>query len=53
MGMTLSLTNVTVDCDVQPGPVARWWATALAAEMDGDWETAARTWHVLKDWGRR
>jgi len=42
MSMTLSLMNVTVDCDVQPGPVARWWATALAAEMDGDWETAAR-----------
>jgi hypothetical protein len=40
--MTLSLMNVTVDCDVSPGPVARWWATALAADLDGDWGTAAR-----------
>ena len=35
--MSLSLMNVTVDCEVPPGPVARWWATALAAELDGDW----------------
>ena len=42
MGMTLSLMNVTVDCDVEPGLVARWWSTALAASIDGDWGTAAR-----------
>lgn len=42
MSMTLSLMNVTVDCDARPGPVAHWWATALAAELDGDWGTAAR-----------
>ena len=48
MSMTLALMNVTVDCDVQPGPVARWWANVLAAEMDGDWETAARV-HLTGD----
>jgi hypothetical protein len=42
MSMTLSLMNVTVDCDVQPGQVARWWATAVAVRIDGDWGTAAR-----------
>jgi hypothetical protein len=42
MGMTLSLMNVTVDCDVEPGQVARWWSTALAARVDGEWGTAAR-----------
>jgi hypothetical protein len=40
--MSLSVMNITVDCDVPPGPVARWWATALAAELDGDWGDAAR-----------
>ena len=25
-----------------PGRVARWWATALAAELDGDWGDTAR-----------
>jgi hypothetical protein len=40
--MSLSLMNVTVDCEMPPGPVARWWATALAAELDGDWGAAAR-----------
>lgn len=40
--MSLSLMNVTVDCDVPPGPVARWWSTACAAEIDGDWGAAAR-----------
>jgi len=25
-----------------PGLVARWWATALQAELDGDWGEAAR-----------
>ena len=42
MAMSLSLMNVTVDCDVPPGPVARWWSTALSAELDGDWGAAAR-----------
>jgi hypothetical protein len=42
MMMSLSLMNVTVDCDVPPGPVARWWSTALSAELDGDWGDAAR-----------
>jgi hypothetical protein len=42
MSMTLSLMNVTVDCDTRPGPIAQWWAAALAAELDGDWGTAAR-----------
>jgi hypothetical protein len=41
-GMSVSLMNVTVDCDTRPGPVAHWWAVALAAEPDGDWGTAAR-----------
>jgi hypothetical protein len=41
-GMTLLLMNVTVDCDVEPGQVARWWSNALAARIDGDWGTAAR-----------
>jgi len=27
---------------VPPGRVARWWATALAAELDGDWGDTAR-----------
>ena len=40
--MSLSLMNVTVDCDVPPGAVARWWATALAAKLDGDWGAVAR-----------
>ena len=40
--MRLSLMNVTVDCDVPPGPVARWWAGALSGELDGDWGGAAR-----------
>jgi Glyoxalase-like domain len=40
--MSLALMNVTVDCDVPPGPVARWWATALGAQLDGDWGDAAR-----------
>ena len=41
-GRPLSLMNVTVDCDVEPGEVARWWLIALAASIDGDWGTAAR-----------
>jgi hypothetical protein len=40
--MTLSLMNVTVDCDVEPGQVARWWSTALGASIDGDWGNAVR-----------
>lgn len=40
--MSLSLMNVTVDCDVEPGLVARWWSAALGAEIDGDWGAAAR-----------
>ena len=42
MIMSLALMNITVDCDVPPGPVARWWATALDATLDGDWGDAAR-----------
>ena len=40
--MSLSLMNITVDCDVPPGRVARWWADALGAKLDGDWGDAAR-----------
>jgi hypothetical protein len=41
-GMSLSLVNVTVDCDVLPGEVARWWTVALGGVLDGDWGDAAR-----------